>query len=95
MGRHGEISSGGVSYNIMCQCGWGFNGNPDRMKKILAMHASRCDQFTGANIPKGLENVIGNFPNQKKVQGILYSKDGTGKLFDASNNTIGKGASRF
>ena len=91
MGRKAEaIFNGGVCYNVMCACGWGFNGNPDRMKKILAMHAKKCDKFSGIHIPTGLQNVIGNFPNQQIVHGITYNKNGMGQLFDASDSAVGR-----
>jgi hypothetical protein len=65
VGRHKDQTNGGVSYCIPCECGWAFNGNPDRMKYIMSLHAKKCDKFSAIDVPKGLEKVISNFSQRK------------------------------
>lgn len=33
---------GSVKRNVMCGCGWSCSSNPDRIYKIISLHAKKC-----------------------------------------------------
>lgn len=78
MGRGKEHNDGGQRRTIVCGCGWRYTSSPDRINKVVSLHAKKCDiidvnSFRGLSTKRIYDNAyVPNTPKGTIYKGVQY-----------------------
>lgn len=78
MGRGKERNDGGQRRTVSCGCGWSYCSSPDRMLKVITLHAKKCeiidvDSFRGLPNKRIYENsYVMNTPKGTVYKGVQF-----------------------
>lgn len=93
MGRTKERNDGGQRRTIVCGCGWTYQSSPDRMMKVIELHAKRCDiidveSFRGLPTKRIYENAyLSNTAKNTTYKGVQFI-NGMPNPIDLTKNNI-------